>query len=321
VRSLPLVVACLLVSPLHAATFTVTATNDRRDAAPGDGVCDTGRGTCTLRAAVEEANALGGDNAIVLPAGRFALTLTGLDADAHAGDLDVLGTLTITGAGAGATVIDASKAKDRAFQVLQGGSLDLSGVTIRGGRVKGRDVGGGGISVEGTLALHDAVITGCRSDDDAGAIDVQEGTVALTDVKLVRNRAGDDGGAMDVDGGRVTMLRVVIARNRAADEGGGFENSGGDVTLHQVKIAGNRATTDAGGISIEDGATTLIDGCTITHNRAKRGGGLFTDDTVRGANTTVVSGTTLHGNKNGDCDGALVDGGGNVGDATCGFQP
>jgi CSLREA domain-containing protein len=41
----------------HAATLAVDSTGDAGDASPGDGVCATAGGECTLRAAIEEANA------------------------------------------------------------------------------------------------------------------------------------------------------------------------------------------------------------------------------------------------------------------------
>ena len=43
-----------------AANFLVNSTADSSDSTPGDGVCNAGGGACTLRAAIEEANALGG---------------------------------------------------------------------------------------------------------------------------------------------------------------------------------------------------------------------------------------------------------------------
>ena len=49
-----------VVSPLSAATFTVDSTSDVSDNNAGDGVCNDGGGNCTLRAAIEEANALSG---------------------------------------------------------------------------------------------------------------------------------------------------------------------------------------------------------------------------------------------------------------------
>ncbi len=40
--------------------FTVNTTNDITDAIPGDGFCDDGSGNCSLRAAIQESNAIGG---------------------------------------------------------------------------------------------------------------------------------------------------------------------------------------------------------------------------------------------------------------------
>src|SRR5262245_59054801 len=86
--------------PAVAATFTVDTTVDAVDATPGDGVCATSTGTCTLRAAVMEANALAGPDVVSLPAGTFRLTPTGSGEDLGlTGDLDVLQTLWIAGAG------------------------------------------------------------------------------------------------------------------------------------------------------------------------------------------------------------------------------
>src|SRR5262249_4416352 len=57
-------------------TFTVDSSLDDSDAFPGDGICASPSGRCTLRAAVEESNALAGENTIeiVLAQRRFALT-------------------------------------------------------------------------------------------------------------------------------------------------------------------------------------------------------------------------------------------------------
>lgn len=44
--------------PVLAATLTVNSTGDDPDASPGNGVCQTAGGQCTLRAAIQEVNAL-----------------------------------------------------------------------------------------------------------------------------------------------------------------------------------------------------------------------------------------------------------------------
>jgi CSLREA domain-containing protein len=66
------------VSTSQAAIFVVDTTTDAVDAAAGDGTCATTAATCSLRAAVQEANALAGADTIELPAGTYVLTLGGL---------------------------------------------------------------------------------------------------------------------------------------------------------------------------------------------------------------------------------------------------
>ena len=56
-----------IVLPKHAqaaTTFTVTSTGDQSDADLGDNLCDVGGGVCTLRAAIEQANATAGADTI-----------------------------------------------------------------------------------------------------------------------------------------------------------------------------------------------------------------------------------------------------------------
>src|SRR4051812_9975212 len=84
-----------------AASFTVDTTADGIDADPSDGLCKTATNTCTLRAAIMQANALGGSSMVTLPAGTYTLTLAGMGEDAATlGDLDVAASITIQGAGA-----------------------------------------------------------------------------------------------------------------------------------------------------------------------------------------------------------------------------
>src|SRR4029453_18045011 len=89
-----------------AATFTVDSPADKADANPGDGKCATDLGTCTLRAAIQEANESGGGT-INLNAGTYTLRIKpdGALPDAACGDLDVYGELTISGADAKTTIV------------------------------------------------------------------------------------------------------------------------------------------------------------------------------------------------------------------------
>src|SRR3990172_8219355 len=65
-----------------AITITVDSTIDAVDAVPGNGVCATAGSVCTLRAAIQEANALAGDNTITVPGGTYTLTIAGTGEDA-----------------------------------------------------------------------------------------------------------------------------------------------------------------------------------------------------------------------------------------------
>ena len=81
-----------------AAVFSVNSVTDGVDTTPGDGICATAAGTCSLRAAIQESNALMGPDTISLPPGTYALTLAGLAENrAASGDLDITDDLAING--------------------------------------------------------------------------------------------------------------------------------------------------------------------------------------------------------------------------------
>ena len=82
IPTLLLLVLLILLAMTHvasSATFTVNTTADANDVSPGNGVCETapGNGVCTLRAAIQESNAVPGfpPVQINLPSGTYVLTL------------------------------------------------------------------------------------------------------------------------------------------------------------------------------------------------------------------------------------------------------
>lgn len=117
----------------EAATLVVNSTIDAMDVIPGDGSCVTSGGPCSLRVAIEEANAPVGDDTISLPAGTYTLTL--------GAELTISSNLTLTGAGADTTIIEAATtsgtASTRVINVT-GGTVSISGVTIRHDPAPGR---------------------------------------------------------------------------------------------------------------------------------------------------------------------------------------
>lgn len=74
----------------HAATFVVNVTTDglaAHDANPGDGICLTSGGDCTMRAAIEEANANSGPDVILFDA---SFVFTGVSLSASVGALPTI---------------------------------------------------------------------------------------------------------------------------------------------------------------------------------------------------------------------------------------
>src|SRR5579863_3211278 len=131
-------------------SFTVNATADAHDASPGDGKCADTAGQCTLRAALEEADASpsGSTVNITVPAGTYDLTLGTLTLGSATVPLDI----TVSGAVAGSTVV-ASTGRFRVMFVAgyhTTGSLD--NLQLTGGKA-GPNSYGGGIFNQGNLTL------------------------------------------------------------------------------------------------------------------------------------------------------------------------
>jgi Ca2+-binding RTX toxin-like protein len=92
--------------PAQAAIFTVTDTQDLPDALRGDGLCRSSAGTCTLRAAVEESNALRGRDTINVNAGTYVVNRTPAPAFEYIMELPFREAASFTGAGRDQTIID-----------------------------------------------------------------------------------------------------------------------------------------------------------------------------------------------------------------------
>jgi len=135
--------------PSTAATFTVNETADNVDTNPGDGLCAVPfTGYCSLRAAVQEANAHAGADVIMVPAGSFLLSRAGTGEDAaEFGDLDLTDDLMIVGAGIDRTIVYGGFL-DRVFDLRNGAAVEMFSMTIRDGLTRtdgGPDYDGGGI--------------------------------------------------------------------------------------------------------------------------------------------------------------------------------
>lgn len=289
------------------ATLIVNSVADVVDANPGDGVCATVAGACTLRAAIMEANALPGAEKIELPAGVFTLSLAGADEDqAATGDLDVLGSVEISGAGSRVTVIDGG-GLDRVFQIHAEADATIESVSIQNGRVAGISGNGGGLENRGDLVLSDVVVVDNVAEQMGGGI-YTRGTLTLVDFRIFGNVAKEGGGIANFDRDAVLSGEGLIEGNSALREGGGVYNYG-RLDIQNTVITANETTLDpyqiyqGGGVYNEGWLT--IEGGLISDNASPRGGGIASNHAL----STLLDKTVLRGNVAALHGGAvLVDG-------------
>jgi hypothetical protein len=258
----------------HAATFFVNAPWDGVDVDPGDGVCETvgGTGICTLRAAVMEANRapLSTIDLTTVPGGVVLLSIpaSGPD-DETTGDLNIRADMTIVGAGALITTIDANRAvtNARAFHV-GAVTATIAGVTIRNGGA----VDGGGLYLGGgAVFITDCVIAGNQASSGAGIYQAA-GAATIERTTVDGNRAIAFGGGITAAGESMHIDDSAVTRNDAGLDtllpgygGGGIRAAAGLTTIQNVTISGNKGY-DAGGIMVI--GPTRVFNSTITFNGA-----------------------------------------------------
>jgi len=265
------------------ATFTVNTTFD--DIMPANG-------KFSLREAISKANATAGADIIVVPAGVFKIGLGGVGEDGNlTGDLDVIGAVTIQGAGAGLTVIDGQQI-DRVFDVIGSGPHSikpvLQAMTVRGGNATGD---GGGIQVANAdLVMRDCAVAGNRASLTGGGI---AGLVGSPTVKLVRTTLARN--AVEFDGGGVHAITAKLTdctiRRNVVTQGIGGGVLASTATLTNCTVSGNSAGS-GGGIR----ATTL----NLTNSRVSGNtAGLVTFSVGGGgiwADTATLTRCTVNGN-------------------------
>jgi uncharacterized repeat protein (TIGR01451 family) len=266
------------------ATLVVDSPWDDVDAAPTDGMCRTASDVCTLRAAVQTANALSGSDTIVLSAGTYSLSLPGANENAAAtGDLDVTdmsGETVIQGVGQGATILDGAQL-DRVFDVLDGADLRLEHLTVTGGRI-GTNERGGGIRSAGHLTVRNSTIRHNEAPgllQGGGGISVS-GVTEIRDSTISHNEAGGQGGGI-LNRNLLEVIGSTIHDNVSGRLGGGIETvffgGGQTVTIANSTISGNIADEGAGGINVEAGSQSgnvfRILNSTVTQNQTTGQGG------------------------------------------------
>ena len=175
-----------------------------------DGVCSAT--DCTLREAIQRANAQAGANTIT-----FADNLPGsVILQAALGTLNVTGSTTIVGSGAFRQAVDGNTLS-RVFSFSAGTTSTLSGLTIRKGWVIGGP--GSGVAVQGGAIFNQATLT-------------------LNDCQLSNNRVVGGSGVQGGAGGQ--------GGTGGAGQGGAIFNDGA-LTLNRCTFTVDLATGGKGG--------------------------------------------------------------------------
>lgn len=289
---------------------------------------------CSLREAIIAANNSPGHDTITIPytSGTYDITRAGRDEDnAQTGDLDILGDLTIIGAGESESRIDGNNL-DRVFDIDRGITVNISHLAIRDGRVDG-DGAGIRVQIGATLNLDYTTIHYNMTEgntDNGGGIYSENRTVSLTlnHVNVTSNDAGNTGGGIYSSGTLVIENSFVFANDanngygggiyagslstifitgstvlgNTADSGGGGISNFGQLVINNSAISGNNGGDGEGG-GVENRADLTINNSTFYNNYAIRdGGGLWNGYSI--ANISITN-STFSANRTGDDGGGI----------------
>lgn len=281
---------CLLaVQQTFAANFVVNQSGDA-----GDLTCDA---TCTLRDAVDDANAPAATNDTI----SFAAGLTTINLTSQI-FIDNAGTLTIMGNGANALTIDGGAGTNRIF-LVNSAIVTIRGVTMSGG---GGGNGNSGMAVQaagGTITLEEVVVqNNAGENNNFGAVFFFNGTNhRIVNSTFTANNNFVGCAAIYTESTTLTILNTTISGNSSPGGSGGaicFSNTTG--TIRNTTISGNTAGSGfgGGGIYIQSGATVDLGNTIVAGNSASTG----PDLSINGNGTTSVfttSGGNLIGNNSG----------------------
>jgi hypothetical protein len=302
----------LVISGVASAAPTVVVQNGG----------DAGAGS--LRQAILDVDPGG---TIVIPAGVGEVMLT-------SGQLRIEESLTIEGAGATQTTIDADH-KSRLISIAGSPTVTIEGVQMINGKIGGGptensyggaiDQQGGSLTVVDSLITQNEIETGAMGFPFGGGIAAEAGATSLTlrDTVVADNLVRglhDWGGGVYVKGAPLTIEGGSVKANTAEGTsmfGGGIYFDGTRASLSHVAITGNelRPSGNAGvegdgaGLEVEGGTGNTLEGVTIARNRATinnssaenihltGGGALIAGAAI--ANTTIVNNSVTENIKEG----------------------
>jgi CSLREA domain-containing protein len=205
--------------------FLVDSAEDVADANPGDGLCATPADFCSLRAAIEEANARAQNDNIILPGGQNPWTYT---LSAALGTLEISTGLSIQSPDrVGLRVIDGILMTNTPVLRVSATGVLISGLMIHNGPL-------GGLVVEpgAELTLSESTL----SQNAISGILNQGGTLTLNNVTLSGNVGA---GLINQSSSALTQLNNSTVISNTGLETGGIKTTSGSVILKNSVVAGN----------------------------------------------------------------------------------
>ena len=310
------------------ATSNIITVNNTTDPAS-----TSGNGFCTLREAINNANAAsdtsGGDCAPGTGTDTIKFSVSGTITLGTNGTLPPIansspGSLTIDGSGQSVTVNGADS-----FQVLQvntGATLSLNSLTIAHGKPAAGILDGGAIYDIGTLAITNSTLSdnSAPSGGHGGAIYSASGsvgpTLTISNSTFSGNTSPEDGGAIYNHGVPLTITGSTFSNNSGYGGGGVYSDAtSGTISVSNSTFSGNSASLGSGGGILTNSSLTLTNS-TFSGNSAPVGGG----GAIWTAAATVTNSILANSSGGGNCAGSLTppvsDGGYNISDdGSCGF--
>ncbi len=270
-----------------AAFFVVNTTDDETDTLTGNGICATAQNTCSLRAAIMEANDLMGADTILVQAGLgdFTLSRVGEEDIGLHGDLDIKSEITIINGTSGITIN--GHFTDRIFHVHGNGNLTLENITLLNG-VANSDSSfeGGAIKIEEGGYLTATEVTFSNNLAKRGGAVFSDGTAWFIDSYFHHNAVSNDVDSNNLSSVGSAILNrgaLLFATSTAAHNGQLFSNpsnanlSGSQFSMHfnqnggamppPVSLIFNSTVADNGHGGIRsDGGFTNINQSTIANH-------------------------------------------------------
>ncbi len=286
---------------------------------PVTGQCDIGAYEYQHQRFVAPSSAGGADSNDCLTAASPCATIGGAIGKAYAGDkitvaagtyaehLTIGQNLTVSGAGAGQTIIDGGgSANPGTVVTINAGTVTLSGLTVQNGYLSGSN--GAGIKNAGTTTLVNSTVSGNTAANGGFGAGIDNGSALTLITSTVSANVAGGGGGIN-NNGTLTLRGSTVDHNSGPNGGGGINNNH-KATLVNSTVSDNTSGSNPGGGIYSNGPLALYN-VTVSGNSASVGGGIYRHNGPATLTDTLLAGNS-GSSSSPDCAGTLSSGGHNL---------